>query len=95
MWEHGSGFTEQPSSPGAMNPSSLWPLAGLGGSVGGEMPEHSSQEDLEPSHTALAALILEPDRVCSQQKEHAACPLSRSLSLCILSSWWGPTPIWF
>lgn len=59
------------------------------------MPEHSSQEDLEPSHTALAALILEPDRVCSQQKEHAACPLSHSLSLCILSSWWGPTPIWF
>lgn len=67
MWKHGPGFTEQPSSPGAMNPSSLWPLPGLGGSVGGEMPEHSLQEDLEPSHSAMAAVKLEPKSVLSRR----------------------------
>lgn len=81
MWKHGSGFTEQPSSPGAMSPSSLWPLAGLGGSVGGEKPEHSLQEDLEPSHTALAAMKLEPKSVLSRRSMQPALFLVLFLSV--------------
>lgn len=80
MCKHGSGFTEQPRSPGSMNPSSLWPLARLGDNVGGDRPEHSLQEDLEPSHTALAAMKLEPASVLSRRSMQAAVFLVLFLS---------------
>lgn len=51
MWEHGSGFTEQPNFWEEMNASPLCSQAGLGSSLGGdERPDCSSQESLEPSH---------------------------------------------
>lgn len=80
MWEHGSGFTEQPNFWEEMNASPLCSQAGLGSSLGGdERPDCSSQESLEPSHCLGSLFSTEGMR-----------SLLFVLFLCLrLSSWWG------